>query len=160
MNTLTVNMEHTVLTYTLVELREVVQCLTARGESRVGINRLLRDTYMANNLPDDSTIRRWRREFINGRTSLQNETSSERPHDSRTAENIELVRQLIKEDSCYTLTELPLCMPNNCQRRRLIPTPDSPLTVKYCTTARNSMIVYISTGCSMFTVIVFTSYWS
>ncbi len=69
------NMEHPVLTYTIVELRAVVQYLTARGESGAGINCLLRDTYAANNLPDDSTVRYWRREFLSGRTSLQDETS-------------------------------------------------------------------------------------
>ncbi len=58
MNTLTVNMEHPVLMFTIVELRAVVRYLTARGESGEGINHLLRDTYAASNLLDDSTIRR------------------------------------------------------------------------------------------------------
>ncbi len=154
-------MEHPVLAYTIVELREVVWYLTARGELGAGINHLFHDTYAANNLPDDSTVRKWKREFLSGRTSLQDETSSGRPRDSRTVENIERVRQPIeeiKEDSCYTLIKLSLLMPDDFQQRRLIPAPDSPLTVKYRTTAHNSTIVYVSTGCSMFTVSVFTSY--
>ncbi len=138
----------------------VVQYLTARGESGAGINRLLRDTYAANNLPDDSAVRKWRRNFLSGRTSLQDETSSGRPHDSRTVENIKRVRQLIKEELHYMLTELSLHMPNDCQRKRLIPAFDSSLAVKYRTNAHNSMIVYVSTVCSLFTVSVFTSYWS
>ncbi len=144
--------------YTIVELCAVVWYLTARGESEVGINHLLHDTYVANNLPDDSMVRRWRREFLSGHTSLQDKTSSGRPHDSRTAKNIERVRQLIKEDSHHMLTELSLHMSDDCQRRQLILEPDSPFAVKYRTTTCNSTIVYVSAGYSMSTVSVFTSY--
>ncbi len=36
------------------------------------INVILNDTYAANNMPDKSTIRLWRQDFLNGR-SLEDE---------------------------------------------------------------------------------------
>ncbi len=45
--------------------------LCVKGGSAADSVRHFRNTYAANQLPDDSMVRRWRREFLTGRTSLQ-----------------------------------------------------------------------------------------
>ncbi len=64
-------MEHLVTMYTIVKLRMMMQFLCVRGGSAADSVRLFCNTYAANRLPDDSMVRRWRREFLTGRTSLQ-----------------------------------------------------------------------------------------
>ncbi len=84
------------LMYTIVELRAVVPYLTVRGSQE---RELIAFFLMRTRLTTYQMIpmvRRWRREFLSGCTSLQDETSSGRPRDCRTAKNIERIRQLIK----------------------------------------------------------------
>ncbi len=76
--------------YTVLELRAVVQFLTVRGET------VPSDTYAANNMSDKSTISRWRRDFLNEWSLLEDEERSGRPRDSVTPENIARVQKLIK----------------------------------------------------------------
>ncbi len=57
--------------YTIVELCVMVQFLCVRGGSAADMVRLFRDTYAANQLPDNSMMRRWGREFLTSRISLQ-----------------------------------------------------------------------------------------
>ncbi len=111
-----VNIEHPLMSYTVLELQAVVQFLTVRWETVALINVILRDTYAANNMPDESTIRQWRRDFLNWWLSLEDEEWTGQPGDNVTPENIAHIQKLIKEDSRYTLTELELRMPDDCRR--------------------------------------------
>ncbi len=39
----------------------------------MNINRILHDAYAEDGLPNDSTVRRWQREFLVGHSSLEDE---------------------------------------------------------------------------------------
>ncbi len=71
MNVHIVKMEHLITTYSIVELYAMVQFLRVKGRSAADIVHLFRDTYAANQLPDDSMMQRWGREFLTSRISLQ-----------------------------------------------------------------------------------------
>ncbi|KAK7575531.1 hypothetical protein V9T40_011817 [Parthenolecanium corni] len=108
-------MEVPVSVYTNFEIRATIRFLTARGETAIKIYRQLCETYGEGCL-DISRVRRWRRQFIEGRTSVDDEARSGRPSDSVTDAHIERVRQLLKEDSRLTLSELRSKMPIDCGR--------------------------------------------
>ncbi len=65
MNVPTVKMEHLITMYTIVELYVMMQFLCVRGGSAADIVHLFHDTYAANQLPDDSMMRRWGKGVFN-----------------------------------------------------------------------------------------------
>ncbi len=67
--------------YVVCELCVMVWYLSAQGEKVVNINSILLDTYIEDELPDDSIIRWWWREFLAGYLLLEEEERSWCPCD-------------------------------------------------------------------------------
>ncbi len=70
-NAHSVKRKHLIIMYTTVELCMMVQFLWVRGGSATDSVRLFHNTYAANQLPDNSMVWRWGREFLTDRISLQ-----------------------------------------------------------------------------------------
>ena len=87
------------------ELRSTIRFLTAKKCSGAEIHRELCSVYGVGCM-SLQMVNRWRKEFEQGREEVFDEARSGRPTDAVSDENVELVRQLIKEDARYTLDEL------------------------------------------------------
>ncbi len=86
--------------YAICELHVVVWFLRTQGNTVVNINRILRDIYAENGLPDDLTLcQRWK-EFLVSCLSLVDEERRGGPHISVTVPSLYLA--LKKWCSCTT----------------------------------------------------------
>jgi len=56
--------------------------------------------------PSEATVSFWFREFKRGRTDFEDETHSGRPAEAATPENVERLRQLVKEDPRITMRDV------------------------------------------------------
>ncbi len=108
-------MELPVTVYTEREMRAVIRFLAVRGETSVRITAMVQETY-GEHCMHESSIRRWAKRFREGRTNIEDEARSGRPRDSVNEDNIKRVKQLLKEDSRLTLTEMAERMPIECGR--------------------------------------------
>ncbi len=96
--------------YVKLELRVVIRFLVLKGKMAVRIHHELEQVYGAGSI-DVSNVRRWGSNFVSGwHSGVENEPRRGRLSDSLSPANIKHVRQLLDDDSHYTLDELVLLM--------------------------------------------------
>ncbi len=105
--------------YTPVKVREHIHpsqsafCCTGFhsevGEKAVEITQMIKETYGERSC-DESTVKRWTKQFYEERTRLEDKAHSGRQSDSITDENIVQIRTLLN-DARVPLSELAVCMP-------------------------------------------------
>lgn len=87
------------------EPRSVIRFLTAKKLSASEIYRELSSVY-GEQCMSLQMVTRWRTAYLNGRKELHDEARQGRPTSAVNEGNVALVKQLIEEDSRYTLDEL------------------------------------------------------
>ncbi|KAJ4442497.1 hypothetical protein ANN_04084 [Periplaneta americana] len=97
-------MEALILSPAACEVRSVIKFFNAQSIAPIEIHRQLCQVYRPN-IMSKQMVRRWCRQFSEGRQSVHDEERSGRPsliNDDR----VELVRQCLKENRRFTITEL------------------------------------------------------
>lgn len=99
------------------EVRAVIRFLTAKHKNPTEIHRELCSVY-GEDVMSRPMVSRWRKSFIEGRTTLHDEQRSGRPSTSRTPNVSDEVARVIDSDRRLTLDEILLRLPPNIELSR------------------------------------------